>query len=222
MRKWRDVFLGIFYLSNGLVSHTSPPLSFNFYAIFVLSMLFLVLIWYHFLLNLLCLPHLPHLLLIIIILLLAPLYSVLSTSCIGFVFFTSPPSSTPLPSPTPNNQSLCDFIVTNFSKYMKQNSEYLSPSFYTHSRGDKLYLSVFANGRNNGKGTHVSIYATLMRGEDDDKLKWPFEGDVVELHNWKEDKGHTTKTLFLFQSIAAARMNVNWDVICSSPLHLVI
>ena len=86
-------------------------------------------------------------------------------------------------------------MVANFSTYVKQNSEYLSPPFYTHPRGYKLYLSVFANGRNTGKGTHVSIYVTLMRGEYDDQLKWPFKGDVVvELRNWKEDKGHHEDT----------------------------
>ena len=90
-----------------------------------------------------------------------------------------------------DDQSLCQFMVANFSTYMKQNSEYLSPPFYTHPKGYKLCLSVFANGRNTGKGTHVSVYATLMRGEYDDQLKWPFEGDVVvELRKWKEDKRH--------------------------------
>ena len=41
----------------------------------------------------------------------------------------------------------------------------------------------------------MSVYATLMRGEYDDQLKWPFEGDItIELHNWKEDKGHHEDT----------------------------
>ena len=93
-----------------------------------------------------------------------------------------------------DNQSLCQFMVANFSTYMKQNSEYLSPPFYTHPRGYKLCLSVFANGRNTGKSIHVSIYVTLMRGEYDDQLKWLFEGDVVELRNWKEDKGRHKDT----------------------------
>ena len=103
---------------------------------------------------------------------------------------------------------MCQFMVANFSTYMKQNSEYLSPPFYTHPRGYKLHLSVFANGRNNGKGTHVSIYATLMRGEYDDQLKWPFEGDVVvELCNWKEDKGHHEDTFSFAKMDGYYRVN---------------
>ena len=39
--------------------------------------------------------------------------------------------------------------------------------------------------------THVAAYVHLMRGEHDDQLQWPFEGDVyIELLNWREDKKH--------------------------------
>ena len=29
-----------------------------------------------------------------------------------------------------------------------------------------------------GSGTHLSVYAQLMRGEYDNELEWPFEGDI--------------------------------------------
>ena len=55
---------------------------------------------------------------------------------------------------------------------------------------------VFANGDCSGKGTPVSIYAFLMRREHDDKLHWPFEGDaIVELLNWRKNKGHHKGTI---------------------------
>ena len=39
-----------------------------------------------------------------------------------------------------------------------------------------------------------------MRGEHDDQLQWPFEGGViVELLNWRDDKGHCEKILDLNQ-----------------------
>ena len=42
-----------------------------------------------------------------------------------------------------------------------------------------------------GKGTHVSIFVAVMKGEHDDHLNWPFKGKiVVEMVNWREDKGH--------------------------------
>ena len=50
---------------------------------------------------------------------------------------------------------------------------------------------VYGNGYGVGKGTHISIHANLMRGDYDNNLQWPFEGDiVVELLNWREDNQH--------------------------------
>ena len=50
---------------------------------------------------------------------------------------------------------------------------------------------MLANGHGEGKDTHISIGANLMRGDYDNSLQWPFEGDVViELLNWRKDKDH--------------------------------
>ena len=47
-----------------------------------------------------------------------------------------------------------------------------------------------------GSGTHLSVYAQLMRGEYDNELEWPFEGDIrVELLNWRADKNHHSDTI---------------------------
>ena len=92
---------------------------------------------------------------------------------------------------------------------MEQDTEYLSPPFYSHPKGHKLCLSVFANCKNIGKSTHVSVYVTLMRGEYDDQLKWPFEADiVVELCNWKKTRD-TSKTLFLLLRWMVASSNTD-------------
>ena len=54
-----------------------------------------------------------------------------------------------------------------------------------------MRIRVDANGDSDGKGTHVSVFAYLMRGENDDHLPWPFTGTVtVELLNQLEDKNH--------------------------------
>ena len=53
-----------------------------------------------------------------------------------------------------------------------------------------------ANGDGDGKGTHVSVFAYLMRGEFDDHLKWPFQDHVtVAILNQVEDNSHITKTI---------------------------
>ena len=59
-----------------------------------------------------------------------------------------------------------------------------------------MCLKVYANGYGSGKGTHVSVYANLMRGEFDDHLKWPFQDRVtVAVLNQLEDNHHTTETI---------------------------
>ena len=110
--------------------------------------------------------------------------------------------STPLLHKTPSwqdhlnpSQSVCEFTVTEFTKRKQFNNEYFSPPFYTHHRGYKMCLRVYANGNISGEGTHVSLYVCLMEGEHDDDLVWPFRGEVtMELINWREDKGHHQKT----------------------------
>ena len=78
--------------------------------------------------------------------------------------------------------------VNEFARRKASNEQWYSSSFYTHLRGYKMCLRVDANGCGDGKGTHVSVYAYLIRGEYDDLLKWPFQGSiVVQLCNQLED-----------------------------------
>ena len=58
--------------------------------------------------------------------------------------------------------------------------------------GYKMRLSVSLNGSHHGKGTHMSVYFQLLRGEFDDALKWPFDKqvDVVLIHQDNQEKSH--------------------------------
>ena len=101
--------------------------------------------------------------------------------------------------PLTASQSLCEFTVTEFTKRKHFSNTFYSPPFYTHPQGYKMCLRVDANGFGSGKGTHVSIFASLMRGEHDDQLQWPFEGDViVELMNWKRNRRHHKHTIHFY------------------------
>ena len=89
------------------------------------------------------------------------------------------------------------FKVTNFEKRKRFGDKMYSPAFYTSPGGYKMCICVHANGNGDGKGTHVSVFAFLMRGENDDHLPWPFTGTVtVELLNQLQDNyyyaGETT------------------------------
>ena len=91
--------------------------------------------------------------------------------------------------------------TTNYKKMKSNSKEWYSPPFYTHPQGYKMCLRVDVNGNGRGEGTHVSVFAHLMRGEFDDHLKWPFQGHVVfQLCNQLEDKKHCGHTINFSQT----------------------
>ena len=54
-----------------------------------------------------------------------------------------------------------------------------SAPFYTSRHGYKSCLRLYMNGDGAGKGTHLSFFITLMRGEYDALLPWPFRQAVT-------------------------------------------
>ena len=100
--------------------------------------------------------------------------------------------------------SLITFTMTNFEEYKKDNNIWFSPHFYTHPNGYKMCLGVFANSIDKSKGTYVSVFVHLMRGQFDDQLKWPFRGNVtINMMNQEEDTNHVTWIIKLNDSGAA-------------------
>ena len=84
-----------------------------------------------------------------------------------------------------------EFIMSDADQQRKENATWYSPSFYTHQRGYKMSLHVSPNGFATARGTHVSVYVCLVRGEFDEHLNWPFRGNItIQLLNQQEDKNH--------------------------------
>ncbi|KFP54879.1 TNF receptor-associated factor 2, partial [Cathartes aura] len=54
-----------------------------------------------------------------------------------------------------------------------------SPAFYTAKYGYKVCLRVYLNGDGTGKGTHVSLFFVVMKGDYDALLPWPFRHKVT-------------------------------------------
>ena len=107
---------------------------------------------------------------------------------------STPPAATVSP-PFLYNQVPMEFIISDFSEKKETNEEWYSSPFYTHNRGYKIHLNLVPNGDGTGRGSHISVFAALMRGEYDNELEWPFEGDIrVELLNWRADKNHHSDT----------------------------
>ena len=53
-----------------------------------------------------------------------------------------------------------------------------SAPFYTSRHGYKLCLRLYMDGDGSGKGSHLSFFLTIMRGEFDSLLQWPFKQTV--------------------------------------------
>ncbi|XP_013381595.1 TNF receptor-associated factor 2-like [Lingula anatina] len=54
-----------------------------------------------------------------------------------------------------------------------------SPCFYTSRTGYKLCCRIYLNGDGMGKGSHVSLFFVVMRGQNDSLLRWPFQQKVT-------------------------------------------
>ena len=59
-------------------------------------------------------------------------------------------------------------------------------------QGFKMRLEIYLNGSKDSKGTHLSVYWQLMKGEFDDCLEWPFDKviSLVLIHQDDKNKFH--------------------------------
>ena len=87
--------------------------------------------------------------------------------------------------------SPCVLKMPMFNQQKTLDQSWYSSSFYIHPGSYKMCIYVDANGGGEYEGTHISVYACLMRGKNDDNLSWPFRGEVtITLLNQLEDRNH--------------------------------
>lgn len=84
------------------------------------------------------------------------------------------------------------FVLDDFRDRLKDKDMGWTPRpFYTHSQGYKLLMCVDVYGNGSGKGSHMSIFLSLLKGEFDEYLKWPLCASVtVRLQNQVDDESH--------------------------------
>ena len=79
------------------------------------------------------------------------------------------------------------------AKRGKTVSLYSAP-FFTGRFGYKLCLRLYLNGDGSGKGTHLSFFLTVMKGEYDALLPWPFlQTATLMLLDQTSKKKHITQ-----------------------------
>ncbi|XP_078422493.1 TNF receptor-associated factor 2-like [Cetorhinus maximus] len=74
--------------------------------------------------------------------------------------------------------------IDNFSSHLlaaksEQRTSFYSSSFCTEPFGYKLCCRIYPYGDGSGKGTHISLFLAIVRGEYDDVLPWPFKQKVT-------------------------------------------
>ena len=107
---------------------------------------------------------------------------------------STPPAATISP-PFLYNQAPMEFIISDFSEKKEANEVWYSSPFYTHNRGYKFRLKVLPNGHGTASGSHLTVFAQLMKGEYDNELEWPLEADVTfQILNWRENESHRSHT----------------------------
>ena len=98
-----------------------------------------------------------------------------------------------------SKNDLWTFRLSEYQLKKDSNKQFKFPPFYTHPTGYHMALQVYVNGEGAAEGTHVSVYAAILKGEYDARLKWPIRGRVTfALLNQLEEKNHHTKTMELY------------------------
>ena len=97
----------------------------------------------------------------------------------------------------------------NYNEHKRVGDVWNSVPFYSGIDGYKLQLCITANGFATGKDTHLSVGARLMRGEYDESLMWPLNGEItIQVLNWREDKGHEETIIQHYNAPIAIRTRV--------------
>ena len=65
-----------------------------------------------------------------------------------------------------------------------------------------MIMTICPNGYGSCRGTHLSVFIKLMRGEYDNTLSFPINGILkIQLLNWRQNSGHVEKILQFDETI---------------------
>ena len=69
-------------------------------------------------------------------------------------------------------------LMRNVDYYTEHDQVYSSEPLYSHPGGYKMNIVIYA------QNLYLSVGMTILRGEFDDQLKWPFDGEItVQAYN---------------------------------------
>ena len=83
------------------------------------------------------------------------------------------------------------FVYDSVQHDKDNNSSWISPSFYTSTKGYRLYFTLVPNGHHFARNKCLSILFSVLPGKFDEDLSWPFEGKLnVSILNQEENAYH--------------------------------
>ena len=88
-------------------------------------------------------------------------------------------------------------MMNDFSKRKMEDERWYSPVLVTHTNGYSIRLRLDVNGWSGGDS--IAMVVSLVRGENDNQLPWPFEGVItVQALNQLKDSAHSKVKHFVF------------------------
>ena len=89
-------------------------------------------------------------------------------------------------------------MMRSFQQLKLNNKRWYSPVFCTHEKGYHFRLRVDANGWC-GTGDGIAVVVSIVKGDYDDQLQWPFEGVIsVQVLNHISNSAHSIVKEFEF------------------------
>ena len=77
-------------------------------------------------------------------------------------------------------------VMSEYTKKERDEVNWYSDSFYTHHKGYKMHLYLYA-----ASGTHLLVYLFFMKGPYEDQLRWPLNGHCeVKLNQISNSEQH--------------------------------
>ena len=96
------------------------------------------------------------------------------------------------------------FKMLEFNKHKVDNIKWNSYSFYTHDKGYKMCVKVYAAGIGDGENTHLSVFLVLMKGPNDHELALPMKVKFeMKLLNQISDSEHYTESVTYDENTAS-------------------
>lgn len=104
-------------------------------------------------------------------------------------------------SESPNYPLMFIWKIDNFSKLMREakggvNERQTCAPFYTENYGYKFEINIYPNGSGHARGTFLSVFCVIQKGEYDALLPWPFKRKVKftlldQQENLEERENHS-------------------------------